>query len=284
MAYILHIFIVNCTFLPTILGYNLVFGRGKILHFGPTGVSLVGGYAIILPLMRWDSYPLALLIGVIAVTVISLLFAWLALRLEGDALGILTIAVHLSLLAIVLNWTSLTQGAIGITHIPRIRGMESLGGFALVAGTVNVLWILFMNRVDRSRLGRSLAALAEHRSYSESLGISRGRTYITAFLIAGLGSLLSAVFFSPYLGILHPNDFALPFLIFYIMCVVAGRPGSVWGVTLATTLLVILKESLRFIPMPYDLIGPLRLVLFGIILIVAVYVRRKELFPAQRTI
>lgn len=284
MDYFLHIVIVISISLPMILGYNLVFGKGKILHFGPTGVSIVGGYAIILPLMRWGSYPLAIVIGLAAVATVSMLFAWLALRLEGDGLGILTIAMHLALLAVVLNWSDLTRGALGITHIPRMPGLESPLTFAVLSAVLAMLWILFMVYVHQSHLGRALLALAEHRSYAESLGIDRVRVYCAAFLIAGLGSLISSLFFGPYLGILHPNDFALPVLIFYVLCVVAGKPGSVLGVTIAVILLVMLKEALRFIPMPYDLIGPLRLLLFGVILIVAVWWRRKELFPIARTI
>ncbi len=141
-----------------------------------------------------------------------------------------------------------------------------------------------MLRVDRSSLGRGLAALAEHRSYAESLGIDRRKVYASAFLIAGLGSLITNALYPQYIGILHPNDYEFVFLIFFIMCIVAGRPGSVLGVTLATVLLETLKEGLRFVPLPYGLLGPLRLVLFGVILIIAVWVRRKELFPMQRTV
>ncbi len=284
MEYFLHILIVTCNFLTAILGYNLIFGKGKILHFGPTGVSVVAAYSFVLPLMQWHSFPLALLIGLLATSLISLVFAWLALRLEPDGLGILTIAMHLALLAVVLNWAGFTGGAIGITKIPRLPGLESQTAFAVVVAIVAILWIVLMACIHRSRLGRSLTALAEHRSYAESLGIGRPKTYIIAFLIAGVGSLLTNVFYVQYMGFLHPNDYALIFLIFYIMCVVAGKPGSVVGVTLAVILLTTLKEGLRFIPMPFGLLGPLRLVLFGVILIAAVWWRRKELFPVQRTI
>ena len=68
------------------------------------------------------------------------------------------------------------------------------------------------------------------------------------------------------------------------MAVVAGKPGSVLGVTFSTVLLVLLKEGLRFLPLPTAVLGPVRLLLFGIILLVAVYVRRDTLFPQQRTV
>lgn len=68
------------------------------------------------------------------------------------------------------------------------------------------------------------------------------------------------------------------------MIVVAGKPGSVLGVTLSTILLVLLRESLRFLPLDPTMIGPVRLLLFGLILFAAVWVRRDSLFPQQRTV
>jgi ABC-type branched-subunit amino acid transport system permease subunit len=56
------------------------------------------------------------------------------------------------------------------------------------------------------------------------------------------------------------------------------------GVLSSTILLVLLKEGLRFVPLPIAVLGPLRLILFGIILLTAVYVRRDTLFPVQRTV
>jgi ABC-type branched-subunit amino acid transport system permease subunit len=85
-------------------------------------------------------------------------------------------------------------------------------------------------------------------------------------------------------GILHPSDYMFPTLVFAMTCVVAGGPGSVVGVTIATALLVTLREGIRFLPLPVGLVGPLRLFLFGTILLTAIYLRRKKLFPLRRTV
>jgi|GEM_PF-1671062 len=284
MNYILYVITSASIFIPAALGYNFVFGRGKILHFGQTGVSLVVAYGIIIPLMATGSFTIGIVSGLLCAALISAFFAWVSLRMESDALGILTIAMHLALYAVVLNWPDLTRGALGIPAIPRFPGLESLPAFAAASVVIAVLWIVFMKIIDSSSLGRALAAFAESRVHAESLGISRARTYLLAFLVAGLGSVLSNFLYPQFLGLLHPNDYRFDVSVFYLMICVAGRPGSVLGVALSTYVLVFLKEGLRFVPLPDGLIGPLRLVLFGIILIVAVFVRRKELFPKPRTI
>ncbi len=284
MTYLLHIIAMTGMTWPSVLGYNLVLGKGKILHFGPIAVGLIAAYSIFLVQQSTGSFTLGLLSGLLGTSLISMLFAWLALRLEGDGLGILSIAMHLAVYAVIMNWSSLTRGALGITMIPRLTGLSSLPAFAIATVVIGLLYMFFMMRVHRSRLGRSMTALAENRAHAESLGINRSGVYIAAFLIAGLGSFLTNSLYAQYLGILHPNDYTYAFLIYYIMIVVAGKPGSVIGVSIANILLTVLKEGLRFVPMPYGLVGPLRLVLFGVILIAAVWFRRKELFPMERTV
>jgi branched-chain amino acid transport system permease protein len=284
MTYILHLIITSAMFIPVTLGYNFVFGRGKILHFGPTGLSVIVAYALYLTQKEANSFLMGIAVAIFVACIFSLFFAWLALRLDADAFGILTLACHLGAIAVILNWTSLTRGALGIAQIPRMTGMQSMESFAIVTVIVAILWILFMMRVDRSSLGRALVALAENRVHAESLGLSRGYVYVQAFLILGIGTVLSTIFFPQYISLLHPNDYGFHALVFYIMCIVAGKPGSVLGVTLSLVLLTILKEGLRFLPLSPGFVGPLRLVLFGMILLIAVYIRRNEIFPKRRTV
>lgn len=284
MSYFWHLATIVGMSLPGVLGYNLIFGRGKVLHFGPVGIGVVTAYAIFLTERVTHSFLIALPVGLVVYLAISALFAWMSLRLAGDALGILTIAMHLAFVAVVLNWTDLTRGALGLAQIRRMPGLESPQVFGIVSLVVGFGFALCMAWVDRSKLGRSLSALAENRFHAESLGISRVSAIFAAFLIGGLGSFLTNVLFPQYVQLLHPNDYAFRFLIFWLMCIVAGGPGNVFGVTLATVVLTLLQEGLRFVPLPFGLIGPIRLLMFGVILVVAVYVRRKELFPQPRSV
>lgn len=284
MDFLLHILAVISMTLPNVLGYNLIFGKGKILHFGPLGVSVIATYATFLTLVATGSWTTAILVGLLGALVISAFFAWLSFWLEPDGLGIMTIAVHLALLTIVLNWTGLTRGALGLPKIPRFPLLDEQMPFALVAMAVAAIWFAAIFLLDRSRFGRALEALAENQAFAGALGIDRVRIHLGAFLIGGVGALLSNILFVQYLRLAHPSDLTFPFLIFLVMAVVAGKPGSVPGVTLSTILLVLLKEGLRFLPLPTSVLGPVRLLLFGIILLVAVYVRRDTLFPQQRTV
>ncbi len=284
MSFLWHVIILIGIWLPGALTYTLIFGKGKLLHFGPVGVSLVASYATFLTLLHTGNYLLAVGAGFFLSIVTSALFAWLSLRLEPDGFGVLSIAVHLAILSIILNWSSLTRGALGIPRIPRSPFPVSIEGFALTMLVMSALWIGAMLWLDRSSFGRELKALAEHPWYAAALGVNRMRVHSIAFFIGGIGAFFASIPSTQYIGLLHPNDFQFAGLIFYVMLVVAGKPGSVFGVTLATILLVSLREAMRFVPLPADILGPVRLMLFGFILFAAVWWRRDALFPKQRVV
>lgn len=284
MAFALHIIIITCTTLVHALGYNLVLGRGKIFHFGPMGTSIGSAYATFLILQATGSYWLAASAGIAMALLLSLLYAWLSFRLDPDGLGIMTLAVHLALVTVVLNWTNVTRGALGIPRIPRMPFLSTPESFALVMLAIAIAWFAVIYVINRSALGRQLQALAEQEWYAKGLGINRMRAHLLAFLLCGIAAFISNIFYHQYIYLLHPSDFGYPIFIFYVMIVIAGKPGSVLGVTLSTILLVLLKEGIRFVPLPSSVLGPTRLLLFGLILLAAVWYRRDSLFPKKRTI
>ncbi len=284
MNFFLHIIAITAMSAPNILGFNMLFGRGKIFHFGPLGVSLVASYATFLVTMSTGSYVLGIAAGLLAVLFISAFFAWLSLRLDADGFGVMSIAVHLGLHAVVLNWSSVTRGALGIPRIPRFVFLDSTLDFAIFSVVIAALWAFLLWRIDRGPFGRKLIALSEHEWHAKSLGIDRSRVHLLAFIIAGIGALIANVQYPQYIYLLHPSDYSFPGFIFFVTVVVAGGPGSVRGCILSLILLSFLREGLRFIPMSPDVLGPLRLILFGVILFVAVYYRRDSLFPKQRTV
>lgn len=275
----------SCLTLFPVLGYNVVIGKGKILFFGQEAFSLAAVYSLWVLVMQYGvSFPLALIAALIFTIIVSLIFSWLSLRLEPDAFGVLSIAVHLSFLAVVLNWQSVTRGALGIPRIPRAPWPISLEAFTLVVVLVAIVWITTVWLLDRSRFGRAITALSEHPWHAQSLGISKRNIHIIAFLIAGIGSLISAILFPSYIFLVSPADYQFPAFVFFVMVVVAGVPGSVRGCVIAMFLLMFLKEGLRFLLLDPSVLGPVRLMLFGFVLFIAVYYRRDTLFPKQRSI
>ena len=234
--------------------------------------------------MRSDNFLLAIFAGIGMSIVVSLLFSWLSLRLEPDGMGVMSIAVHLAMIAIILNWPSVTRGALGIPKIPRLPFMESMEMFALVTTVCCTLFVFVFYLIDRSSYGLQMEALAENEWFAKSIGINRAYVHSIAFVILGLAHVFGGFIAYTYLHFLNTSEFGFPSLIFLVMAVVAGRPGSFRGVAIAASLLLLLKEAIRFVPLEPDILGPMRLILFGLILFVAVWWRRDTLFPQERKI
>lgn len=271
--------------LCVVLGYNVVFGKGKILHFGQEAQSIIGAFALWVCVVQFQqSFFVSLVVALLSLGGISLLLAWLSLRLEPDGLGVMSIALHLAVLAVVLNWQSVTRGALGIPKIPRGILPTSIGGYAIVCLCVLAVWVFLLYRLQKGAFGRELVALSEHHWHAQSLGINRTKVHIIAFLIAGGGSLLTSILFPPYQALLSPSDYHFPKMIFFAMCVIAGGPGNLWGVVLSTTCLVTLREGLRFTGLPPHITGPVQLMAFGLILFIAVWLRRDSIFPHERKV
>ena len=284
MDFFLHILISIGHWLPTILGYNLIFGKGKILHFGPMGVSAAVGYSLLVTLTRTGNLPLAIAASIVMAIVISTFFSWLSLRLESDAMGVMSLAVYLAIIAVILNWPSITRGALGIRNIPRLPFMESIEMFALVICASSALITFGFYFIYKSSLGRQLEALADNKEHAQAVGVNQALVYSIAFIVLGLANIFGNYSAYTYIRYMHPNDFSFVALIFSVMVVVAGKPGSYKGAIIATVLLVTLKEAIRFIPIGAEFLGPLRLMIFGFILFAAVWWRRDSLFPHQRKI
>lgn len=285
MQFFLHIIISAAIFLFPILGYNVVFGKGKILHFGQEAQSIAAVYTLWVLIMQFGHpFWFAFFMMLLLVMTVSCILALLSLRLEPDGLGVMSIALHLMFLAVVLNWQSVTRGALGIPRIPRAPLPTDAFTFAAICLFLLAVWIGFLLWIDKGRIGRSLAALSEHNWHASSLGINRAKIHFIVFCISGLGSCLSALLSAPFYYLLSPSVYGFPTMIFVVMCTVAGGPGSVWGVTLSAFGLMFIREGLRFIDLPPDLVGPIRLLLFGVILLIAVWYRRDTLFPKERSI
>ncbi|HLD71907.1 MAG TPA: branched-chain amino acid ABC transporter permease [Candidatus Peribacteraceae bacterium] len=284
MTFLLHVITITCTSVPHILGFNIVLGKGKILHFGPLGTSIVAAYVTFLTTIHFSSYTIGILCGLVAVVLVSTLYAWVSFRMEPDGFGVMSIAMHLSFMAVVLNWSSVTRGALGIPRIPRFPFLNTTADFAIATLIVAVVWVVLLLLLERSSFGRKLTALSEQEWQANALGISRYAVHWFAFLIAGIGALIMNVLYHQYIFLVYPSDFAFSYLIFMVMVVVAGKPGSTLGCTVSVILLTFLREGIRFLPLEASVLGPLRLIFFGSILLAVVYWRRDVLFPKPRSI
>ena len=289
MQYFIHLGILVGIYLILAQSFNLTFGLGKLFNLAHIAAYSIGAYAT--ALLSAD-YGASLWICIPASMVISALFALLiggiSLKLSHDYFAIGTLAFSAVVSAVLINWKSVTHGVLGVTGIPRpeLGAIDFYANanflvfvYVLVAYVYLALYVVF-----HSRFARQLRALAEFPHAAASLGINIAFIRNISFMIASMFAGLAGSLFAYFINYIDPSSFGLHEMVFVLSIAIVGKPGSFWGVALATVFLVLLPEPLRFIELSSSILGPMRQLLYAVILFSVVYWKRHTLFPAERTI
>jgi branched-chain amino acid transport system permease protein len=231
------------------------------------------------------------------------------LRLRGDYLAIVTLGFG-EIVRIFLNNLNapinITNGPQGIANIDPIEiGGVSLGKtqtfFDIEVPSVYLYYYLFLIlailiiivtiRLQDSRLGRAWMAIREDEIAAKAMGINTRNVKLLAFAMgASFGGVAGAMFAS-FQGFVSPESFTLMESVVIVSMVVLGGMGHVPGVILGAILLYAIPEVLRYVAKPaqlaifgQELVAPeaLRMLLFGLSMVVIMLYRPSGLWPARQ--
>ena len=289
MEYIIHLAILVGIYLILAQSFNLTFGLGRLFNLAHVACYAIGAYAAaILSTELGYSVWICLPAAMICSALFALLIGAISLKLTHDYFAIGTLAFSAVVTAVLINWKSLTRGVLGIPGIPRpeINQIDFYQNsnflyflLVILALSYAVLYCLF-----HSRIARRLQAQAEHEPATQALAISIRSVRTQSFAISSAFAGLAGALFAYYINYIDPSSFGLHEMVFVVSLVIVGKPGSFWGVTLSTIFLVLLPEPLRFIEISPSILGPMRQLLYALILFGVVYWKRETLFPVQRTV
>ncbi len=291
------------------LGLNIVVGFAGLLNLGYAGFYAIGGYTFgylfkIYGFSFWMSLPFAIVMAAL----IGLALSFLLLRLRGDYLAIVTLAVSLIIVSIFKLDTNLTIGNLrlfggpdGVLNLPKptVFGYEILRrapegqttfhnllgltyesrhmeiNLYLIALALAAITVFVSNRLLRMPLGRAWEALREDEIACRSLGLNPAPIKIWAFTIgAGIAGMAGA-FFGARQGLVNPESFQFIESIMILAAVVLGGMGSNLGVIIAAILIVVLQEFGRGL-------GEYRMLIFGLVLVLMMIWRPQGLLPVKR--
>jgi branched-chain amino acid transport system permease protein len=179
------------------------------------------------------------------------------LRLRGIYLAIATIALVEIVRVAILN-LPFTGGATGIFGIPQ-PFQEPFGYIWLSGGLLAVCGWLFQ-RLEASRLGRSMAAVREDELASRCMGIHTTRVKLTAFVASAVLAGITGVIAAHYLNTWNARQGNFDVAITTLAFVILGGSRSWLGPVIGGLMLTALPELLRPV-------GDLRLVLFGLVIL-----------------
>jgi branched-chain amino acid transport system permease protein len=255
-----------------------------VLAMPPHGVS-----ATYILGLNWP-IPLAILAAVVITGLLSAIIGFVGLkRLRPEFLAIVTLSIGLLLFQIVTQEQWLLDGTDGIFGVPApFANFSSPAFFLGLCLVLLVICTLLLQRLRKSGFGRAVRATRDSGAAAQAFGYHTFGVQLKAFvlgaLFAGLGGALLAAYLTAFnTGAWAPEE---TFLLF--VAVLVGGRGRPLGVLLGVALVTgVLQEATRYIP---DIPGnpggvaALRMVLIGVLMIVALRLRPQGILPERPSV
>ena len=234
------------------VGLSVTMGLMGFVNLAHGSFAMFGGYVIVLAMNRAHiDFAAALAFGFVATAALSVVLERTLYRPLYRAGELDQVLFTIGLIFIFIAGITIVVGPESQTLQlpPALGGQINLGliqyrtysvflivvGFLIVAG----IWLAF----ERTRIGAQIRATVDNRRMAESLGINVDLLFTITFAfgsgMAAIGGGLGAEF----LG-LDPQ-YALKYLVYFLIAVSVGGLGSVTGVYCASLLLGVLDFVLK---------------------------------------
>jgi branched-chain amino acid transport system permease protein len=272
------------------IGLNVVVGYAGLLDLGYVAFFAIGGYsmAVLGTKFGWTFWEV-LIVGVLLTSGSGLILGAPTLRLRGDYLAIVTLGFGEIVRISAQNTDAIggPRGIAGIPHPPNLSDFEIFGVKPLRYGLLDprpyyyllvlliVLTIIFVKRLEKSRVGRAWAAIREDEDAAELMGVPTFRYKLAAFAIgASIGGAVGVVWATKVISIIPAN---FPFFLSatILAAVVLGGSGNIPGVMLGAFLIAWLPERFR-------VFEDYRVLLFGAALVLMMALRPEGIWPSRR--
>ncbi|MGV8150868.1 MAG: branched-chain amino acid ABC transporter permease [Candidatus Woesearchaeota archaeon] len=281
-AYITHLLIMIGIYLVLALSLQLSIGFTGILNMGHVAFFCIGAYASALLTMNGVPFIWSLIAAGLMALIFGFLLSLPSRKLKGDYLALVTLGFSFVIYSIALNWMSLTRGPLGIPGIskPVIFGMKfsSNNMYLILVLIIVLITYLVLYRIVNTPFGKTLQAVRDDELAAKSLGKSTFRIKSYALAISAFFAGIAGSLYAHYITFIDPSSFTLTQLIPIIVIVIIGGLASLKGTILATIIIVLLPEPMRFIGFPSSIIGPARQIMFALILLLILLYRPKGLF------
>lgn len=287
MEFIIHLGILILLYIIVIESLNIVLGFTGILHLAHPTFWGLGAYSYAISSINgWGFFESLFLAGIVA-SFAGFLLSLPALKLKSHYIGITTLGflyivntllISSSCLIKTSNFkicpAELTRGSLGIPGIPRpsIFGFEftsNLSLFFLVL-IITVICMVAMYLILHSPFGKILHAIRQDEIAVKSIGKDVVKYKIQAFVVAAFFAGISGALFATFKQFIHPVDFNVITLTLFIVMVVFGGMASYWGSILGAFVIALIPELLRFLPLPAEIVGPMRFLIYGLIIILLI--------------
>lgn len=296
MNYLLHLLIYFCIYAISALSLNLVIGYCGLLTLAHASYFAVGAYAYaILSLHGWAFLP-ALAAAVAIAVLLSLIVSLPAWRFRGDNFVLMTLAAQTFIFSLLHNWyhpqadpgtlLNLTNGPFGLAGIPKpaIIGiqMDTIGSISVFAVALAAICALLVWRLQSSPWGRLLQCMRDDELALRGLGKNVRRAKLEAFAISCGLVAVAGVLYASYVSYIDASSATLDESVLMVCMLLVGGMVNFRGPLVGAAVLVALPEVLRLVHLPDVMAANVRLLAYGLLLVLIVHFRPQGLAGKYR--
>jgi branched-chain amino acid transport system permease protein len=189
--------------------WNILGGYTGYVNFGTPAFFALGAYTATFLLLAFKApFPVLLITGGLIAGLLGLGIGYLTLRLKGVFFSIATLALAIVLQTVIINW-EFVGGAKGISII-RPATMLFFGSYVkflfvimlcLAVGSVVVAWW-----IERSWIGRGLAAIRDNEEAAECMGVPTLRLKLFATTVSGILMGMAGAPFPFHITLIEPTS------------------------------------------------------------------------------
>jgi branched-chain amino acid transport system permease protein len=265
--YTIHILILVGIYIILAFGLSLVSGFAGQLSLGQAAFYAVGAYVSALLAVRLG---LPFWIAALGATVVSsamgVVLGLPTLRLSGIYLTVATVGFAEIVRLVLLNWTPVTMGPMGIREIP----CPTIAGFSLntpfryyyLVLVAAIASFFVASRIVNSRVGRAFISVADKEVAAQAIGINPTYYKTLAFVLSAAFAGFAGSLYAHYIAYLHPDAFTQAESIMAVTIIAVGGVRSLSGIVVAGTVLVAAMEYLRAF-------SEFRLIMYALLLIIS---------------
>jgi branched-chain amino acid transport system permease protein len=220
--------------------WNILGGYGGYVNFGTPAFFALGAYTAVF-LIQWQRPPLAVLIlaGGAVSALLGLGIGYLTLRLRGVFFSIATLALSIVLQTMIMNW-DYVGGSRGLSVLR--PGGPPFGNYVVFLFTVMlglaVIAVLVARFIERSWIGRGLAALRDNEEAAECMGVPTLKLKLFATTVSGFLLGVAGAPFPYYVTFVEPNSaFAIDYAVNALAMPMIGGTTSWVGPVIGAVLL-----------------------------------------------
>ncbi len=284
-AYFNGLLVVGMFYTIIVCSLNLLTGYMGEFSLGHAGFMSIGAYssAIVTTLLADQislptpvMYLIAVLVGGIATGFIGMLVGIPALRLSGDYLCIVTVAVA-EIVRVVLSNFGIPAITGKATFGKSFAGIAKLSDYHYVYITM-VICVVLMYCYIRSRYGRALIAIREDRIAAAASGINVTRTKVMTFTISAFFAGVAGAVYAHYITTLVPTYFNFSKSSEFLAIVILGGSGSMTGSIVAAPILSALPQLISYVVPAF---ASYRMLVYAVILVVVMIFKPTGLFGTK---